>query len=58
VDADRLMGHFLLGLACIDGDALFSSQDDHNTCLDISIWDPVADDSSRLNAQEDTIVHT
>jgi hypothetical protein len=37
VDADRLMGHSLPGSACIDEDALFSSQDDHGTCLDTSI---------------------
>jgi hypothetical protein len=58
VDADRLMGHSLLGSACIDEDALFSSQDDHNTCLDTSIWDLGADDSSRVSAQEDTTAHT
>ena len=33
-----------------------SSQDDHSTCLDT--WDPGADDSSRLSAQEDTTAHT
>jgi hypothetical protein len=27
-------------------------------CLDTSIWDPGADDSSRLSAQEDTTAHT
>jgi hypothetical protein len=58
VDADRLMEHLLPGSACIDEDALFSSQDDHSTCLDTSIWDPGADDSSRLSAQEDTTAHT
>jgi hypothetical protein len=57
-DVDRLMGHPLLGSTYIDEDALFSSQDDHSTCLDTSIWDPDADDSSRLSAQEDTIAHT
>jgi hypothetical protein len=54
---DRLMEHLLLGSACIDEDALFSSQDDHSTCLDTSIWDPGVDDSSRLSAQEDTAAH-
>jgi hypothetical protein len=58
VDADRLMEHLLPGSACIDEDALFSSQDDHSTCLDTSIWDPGADDSSRVSAQEDTTAHT
>jgi hypothetical protein len=27
-------------------------------CLDIAIWDPGTDDSSRLSAQEDTTAHT
>jgi hypothetical protein len=42
----------------MDEDALFSSQDDHSTCLDTSIWDPGADDSSRLSAREDIATHT
>jgi hypothetical protein len=50
VDVDRLMGHSLPGSTDIDEDALFSSQDDHNTCLDTSTWDPGADDSSRVSA--------
>jgi hypothetical protein len=58
VDADRLMEHLLPGSACIDEDALFSSQDDHSTCLDTSTWDPGADDSSRVSAQEDMAAHT
>ena len=53
-----MMGQLLPGLACIDEDALFIRQDDHNTCLDTSIWDPSADDSSRVSAQEDTTAHT
>jgi hypothetical protein len=57
-EADRLMEHLLPGSACIDEDALFSSQDDHSTCLDTSLWDPCTDDSSRLSAQEDTVAHT
>jgi hypothetical protein len=55
---DRWMEHLLLGSDCMDEDALFGSQDDDNTCLDIAIWDPGADDSSRLSAQEDTAAHT
>jgi hypothetical protein len=55
VEADRLMEHLLPGSACSDEDALFSRQDDHSACLDTSIWDPGADDSSRLSAQEDTV---
>jgi hypothetical protein len=58
METDRLMGHLLPGSACIDEDALFISQDDHSTCLDTSIWDPGADDSSRVSAQEDTTAHT
>jgi hypothetical protein len=57
VDADRFMEHLLPISACMDEDALFSSQDDHSTCLDTSIWDLGADDSSRLSAQEDTTAH-
>jgi hypothetical protein len=52
------MDHLLPGSACIDEDALFSGQDDHSMCLDTSIWDPGADNSSRLSAQEDTTAHT
>jgi hypothetical protein len=58
VEADRLMEHLLPGSTCIDEDALFSIQDDHSMCLDIAIWDPGVDDSSRLSAQEDTTAHT
>jgi hypothetical protein len=57
-ETDRLMEHLLLGSVCIDEDALFSNQDDHSTCLDTSLWEPGADDSSRLSAQEDTSAHT
>jgi hypothetical protein len=52
---DRLMENLLSGSVCIDEDALFSSQDDHSTCLDTSLWDLGAEDSSRLSAQEDTV---
>jgi hypothetical protein len=58
VEADRLMENLLPGSTYIDEDALFSIQDDHSMCLDIAIWDPGADDSSRLSAQEDTTAHT
>jgi hypothetical protein len=50
VDVNRLMGHPLPRSTYIDEDALFSSQDDHNTCMDTSIWDPGTDDSSRVSA--------
>jgi hypothetical protein len=57
-EADRLMEHLLPRSICIDEDALFSSQDDHSTCLDTTLWDPGADDSSKLSAQEDTTILT
>jgi hypothetical protein len=57
-EADRLMDHLLPRSTCIDEDALFSIQDDHSMFLDIDIWDPGTDDSSRLSAQEDIIAHT
>jgi hypothetical protein len=57
-EADRLMEHLLPGSPYIDEDELFSSQDDHSMCLDTTIWDPSAEDSSRLSAQEDITTHT
>jgi hypothetical protein len=57
-EVDRLMEHLLPRSVSIDEDALFSNQDDHNTCLDTTLWDPGADDSSRLSAHEDTTIHT
>jgi hypothetical protein len=57
-EVDRLMDQLLLRSTCIDEDALFRIQDDHSMCLDIAIWDPDADDSSRLSAQENTTAHT
>jgi hypothetical protein len=57
-EVERWMEHLLLGSVCIDEDALFGIQDDDSTCLDTTIWDPGADDSSRLSAQEDTNAHT
>jgi hypothetical protein len=50
VDIDNLMGHLLPGPVCSDEDALLIGQDDHITCLDTSIWDIGADDSSRVSA--------
>jgi hypothetical protein len=55
-EADRLMEHLLPRSVYIDEDALFSSQDDHSTCLDTTLWDPGADDSSKLSAHEDTTI--
>jgi hypothetical protein len=56
-EIDRWMEHLLPGSDCMDEDALFGSQDYDSTCLDTTIWDPGADDSSRLSAQEDTTAH-
>jgi hypothetical protein len=58
MEIDSLMGHLLPGPACSDEDALLIGWDDHNTCLDTSVWDPGVDDSSRVSAQEDTVAHT
>jgi hypothetical protein len=58
IETDSLMGHLLPGPACSDGDVPLIDQDDHSTCLDTSIWDPGTDDSSRVSAHEDTVVHT
>jgi hypothetical protein len=58
METNRLVEHLLPGSTCSEEDALFIGQDDHSTCLDTSIWDPGADDSSRLSAQEDTTAHT
>ena len=58
VETDSLMGHLLLGPVNNDEDALFIGQDDHSTCLDTYVWDPGANDSSKVNAQEDTNAHT
>jgi hypothetical protein len=57
-DGDRWMEHLLPESDCMDEDALFGSQDDDSMCLDTTIWDPGADDSSSLSAQEDTTAHT
>ena len=52
------MGHLLPGPVDSDEDALLIGRDDHSTCLDTSVWDLGAVDSSRMSAQEDTIAHT
>jgi hypothetical protein len=57
LETGSLMGHLLLGLVDSDEDALLIGQDIHSTCLGASIWDPGADDSSRVTAQEDTVAH-
>jgi hypothetical protein len=53
-----VMEHLPPGPACIDEDALSIGQDDYGMCLDTSTWDPGADDSSKVSAQEDTTAHT
>jgi hypothetical protein len=57
MEIDSWMGHLLPGLSCSDEDVPFIGQDDHKPCMDTSIWDPRADDSSRVSAQEDTTTH-
>jgi hypothetical protein len=58
VETDSLLGHLLPGSIYSDEDALLIGRDDHSTCLDTSVWDPGADDISRVSAQEDTVAHT
>jgi hypothetical protein len=58
VETDSLLGHLLPGSIYNDEDAVLVGRDGHITCLDTSVWDPGADDSSRVSAQEDTTAHT
>ena len=58
METDSLLGHLLPGSIYSDEDALLIGRDDHSTCLDTSVWDPSADDISRVSAQEDTTAHT
>jgi hypothetical protein len=58
VESDILLGHSLPGLIYSDEDALLIGRNDHSTCLDTSVWDPDANDISRVSAQEDTTAHT
>jgi hypothetical protein len=57
-DTDSLTGPLLPGPIDSDEDALLIDWDGHSTCLETSVWDPGADDSSRVSAQEDTAAHT
>jgi hypothetical protein len=50
VETDNLMGYSLLGPVYNDEDALLIGRDDHISCLDTSVWDPSADDISRVGA--------
>jgi hypothetical protein len=58
VEIDSLLGDLLLGSIYSDEDALLIGRDDHNTCLDTSVWDPGANDMSRVSAKEDETAHT
>jgi hypothetical protein len=58
VETDSLLGHLLPGSIYSDEDALLIGQNDHSTCLDTSVWNPGADDITRVSAQEDTSAHT
>jgi hypothetical protein len=58
VETDSLLGHLLPGSIYSDEDALLIGRDDHSTCLDTSVWDPGANDISRVSAQGDTVAHT
>jgi hypothetical protein len=53
-ETDSLMRQLLPVLVDSNVDALLIGWDGHNTCLDTSVWDPGAYDSSRVSAQEDT----
>ena len=58
METDSLLGHLLPRSIYSDNDTLLIGRDDHSTCLDTSVWDPGADDISRVSAQEDIVVHT
>jgi hypothetical protein len=58
VETDSLLGHLRPGSIFSDEDALLIGRDDHSMCLDTSVWDPGANDISRVSAQEDTTAHT
>jgi hypothetical protein len=57
-EADSLLGHLLPGPVDNDEDALLIGRDGHSMCLDTFVWDPGADDRSKVSAQEDTAAHT
>jgi hypothetical protein len=58
VETGSLLGHLLPGSIYSDDDTLLIGRDDHSTCLDTSVWDPGADDISRVSTREDTAAHT
>jgi hypothetical protein len=58
VETDSLLGYSLLGPVYSDEDALLIGRDNHISCLDTYVWDPGADDTSKVSAQKDTTAHT
>jgi hypothetical protein len=58
VETGSLLGYSLPGPFYSDEDALLIGRDDHISCLDTYVWDPSADDISRVSAREDTVAHT
>jgi hypothetical protein len=58
VETDILIRYSLPGPVYGDEDALLIGRDDHISCLDTSVWDPGADDISRVSTQEDKTAHT
>jgi hypothetical protein len=50
LNTDSLMGYSLPTPVYSDENALLIGRDDHSTCLDTSVWDPGADDISRMSA--------
>jgi hypothetical protein len=58
VDTNNSIGYSLPGPVHSDEGALCMGRDDHISCLDASVWDPGADDISRMSAHEDTTGHT
>jgi hypothetical protein len=55
VEADILMGYSLQGPVYNDEDPLLVVRDDHISCLDTFVWDPSADDISKVSTHEDTM---
>jgi hypothetical protein len=57
VETDSLIGYSLPGPIHSDDDALSMGRDDHISCLGTSVWDPGANDISRVSEQEDIAAH-
>jgi hypothetical protein len=58
VETDSWMGYSLPGLVYSEEDALLIGRDDHISCLETYVWDPGANEISRVSAQEDKYAHT